>query len=324
MAFTELKVGVIGIGMVGTPLKRYFEEVRKYRRGENLFLYDIDPKKGLFDDINKADVVFVCVPTPNAPDGSANIDPVESAFRMIQGEKIVVIKSTVPPGTTEYFQKKYPHHKVLFNPEFLTERRAWEDMINPDRQVVAHTASSKEYASSILHLLPTAFFSSPGTLGTYTFMRINASEAEIGKYGGNLFGALKVSFANVLKDFTDSVGKVSGTPISFTHVRGMLAHDRRIGDGWLDVEHGGYRGYGGACFVKDVKALIRTGEKLLVDMPKDSKEHLRLAAGLDFLKAMRAYNTALLASQGLTEEEVSVHDHEWIRKKLAGEQGNTL
>lgn len=311
-----LKIGIIGVGMVGTPLKKYFEEVRGHVRGKSLFLYDIDPKKGYFDDINKADVVFVCVPTPSSPDGSANTATVESAFKMLKGEKIVVIKSTVPPGTTEYFQKKFPEHKVMFNPEFLTERRAWEDMLNPDRQIVAHTAFSKGYASNVLNLLPTAFFSSPGTLGTYTFMRINSTEAELGKYAGNLFGALKVTFGNILKDFAD-VAKAE-----YSHVRAMLAHDRRIGDAWLDVEHGGYRGYGGYCFVKDTKALIRSGEGMAKRLSPKTVEYQRLAAGINMLKAMREYNSVLLGTQGLSEEEVAVHDHEWIQKKLKSQNSN--
>lgn len=318
---TGFKIGIIGVGMVGTPLKRYFEEVRKYVRGKNLFCYDIDPQKGFFDDINRADVVFISVPTPQGPDGVANLSAVDSAIAMLTGQKIVVIKSTVPPGTTEHFQKKYPRHKFLFNPEFLTERRAWEDMVSPDRQIVGHTVFSQTFTGSVLALLPTAFFSSPGTLGTYTFNRVNASEAEMGKYAGNLFGAMKVTFANVLRDFCDAYTvslskKGIGARLNYANVRLMLAHDRRIGDAWLDVSHGNYRGYGGYCFTKDTIALIRSGEEALKDLSPQSPEYLCLEKGIAFLKAMRAYNQVLLASQGLNEEDVSVHDHEWIREKI--------
>ncbi len=318
-----LKIGVIGLGMVGTPLRRYFEEVRKHIRGESLFLYDIDPHKDCQDDINKADVIFVCVPTPALASGQAGLAAVEAAFKMISPGKAVVLKSTVPPGTTEYFQKKYPQLKVLFNPEFLTERRAWEDMVNPDRQVVAHTAQSKELASTVLNNLPTAFFSSPGTLGTYTFMRVNATEAELGKYAGNLFGALKVTYGNIIKDFCDSLGialqkKKVTVSVDYKNVRAMLAHDRRIGDSWLDAEYHDYRGYGGYCFTKDTKALMKSGEELVKQLPKSSPERKRLTAGVALLKAMRTYNKTLLATQGLTEDDVSIHDHEWIKKRLAG------
>ena len=317
----KLKIGIIGVGMVGSPLKRYFEELKGYERGKDLFAYDIDPRKGYGDDVNQAHAIFVCVPTPRAGDGTADLSAIDRAFRMLESEKIVIIKSTVPPGTTELFQKRYPQHKVLFNPEFLTERRAWEDMVSPDRQIMGYTSASRQYASMLLGLLPTAFFSSPGTLGTYRFVRINATEAEMGKYAGNLFGALKVSFGNVMKDFCDSLASVLAHKgvsytVTYDHVRAMLAHDRRIGDAWLDAEHGGYRGYGGYCFVKDTDALIESGGELLKNLPQDSFEHIRLAKGLAFLCAMREYNAALLATQGLTPDEVAVHDHEWIAKKL--------
>ena len=101
----RLKVGIIGIGMVGTPLQRYFEDVQGYRRGEELFLFDTNPEKGYADDVNRADVIFVCVPTPRSAAGSASLEAVQSAFTGIAKGKIAVLKSTVPPGTTEGLQK---------------------------------------------------------------------------------------------------------------------------------------------------------------------------------------------------------------------------
>lgn len=323
------KIGIVGIGMVGGPLKRYFEEIKKYVRGKNLFLFDIDPAKNYFDDVNQADLIFISVPTPPKENGSADISIVESAISRLAGEKIIVIKSTVPPGVVEILQEKFPKHRLLFNPEFLTESRAWEDMINPDRQIVAHTASSKEHTSMVLGLLPTAFFSSPGTLGTYTFMRLNATEAEMGKYAGNLFGAFKVTFGNIMKDFCDTIAQnfsLKGKPknVDYNHVRAMLAHDRRIGDAWLDVNHQGYRGYGGYCFTKDTNALIHHGEELLYGLPADSVQRVRLEKGLKLLSAMRDYNETLLETQGLTTDDVSVHDHEWIKKKLEHSKSSVL
>ncbi|TSC68717.1 MAG: hypothetical protein G01um101470_1132, partial [Parcubacteria group bacterium Gr01-1014_70] len=188
--------------------------------------------------------------------------------------KVVVLKSTIPPGTTEYMQRMFPQHAFLFSPEFLTESRAWEDMMRPDRQVVGHTASSLGHASMVLGLLPKAFFSSPGTLGTYTFTRVNATEAELGKYAGNTFGALKVTFANILADFCsllEAEFRKNGreAPVEYQNVRMILAHDHRIGDAWLDVTHGLYRGFGGYCFPKDVSALIARGKELLEHIPED-------------------------------------------------------
>lgn len=299
-----LGVGIIGVGMVGTPLKRWFEERQGYRRGEDLFLSDTDPAKGFFDDINRADVVFVSVPTPRTATGKAGIAAVEDAFSKIADGKIVVLKSTVPPGTTEYFQKKYPALKALFNPEFLTEKRAWEDFVKPDRQIVGFTAASMDAAHAVLSLLPRAPFMSPWGTHTYRPTKITATEAEIIKYGGNVYFARKINFANVLADLAAS------HDADYDNIRAGMSADFRIGDSHLDVAHGGYRGFGGYCFPKDTDALIA---------------HLAeqdLAEAQTLLQSDRDYNERLLASQGLTWEEVSVHDAEWINKKLKAEKEN--
>ncbi len=284
--------------MVGAPLKRYFEERRGYERGVALFLYDIDIKKGYADDINKADVIFVCVPTPRGENGSAKINAVADAFDTITGNKIVVIKSTVPPGTTEYFQKKYPQHKILFNPEFLTERQAWEDFVKPDRQIVGFTEHSIDAAHHVLSLLPKAPFMSPWGVNTYRPIKITATEAEIIKYGGNVYFSRKVTFANALALLAEH------HEVNYDNIRVGMAADYRIGDSHLDVTHGGYRGFGGYCFPKDINALM-------VHM-----EECGISEGAQLLRSDWEFNKKLLESQGLTIEDVSVHDAEWIEKKL--------
>lgn len=292
------KIGIIGVGMVGTPLKRYFEELRGYERGVDLFLFDTDEKKGYNDGISEADVVFICVPTPSASDGSANLTAVESAFKRITGEKIVVIRSTVPPGTTEGFQKKYPQHRVLFNPEFLTERQAWEDFIKPDRQIVGFTAPSLDAAHAVLSILPKAPFMSPWGVNTYRPTQITATEAEMIKYAGNVYFTRKINFANVLAMLAQRHGA------NFDNVRMGMSADFRIGDSHLDVTHGGYQGFGGFCLPKDLGALI-------IHM-----ERTGVPEGAALLRTDWEFNEKLLASQGLTVEDVSVHDDDWIKKKM--------
>src|SRR3990167_5591886 len=124
---SKIKVGIIGLGMVGEPIRKWFEEILGYKRGRDLFCYDADPKKSYSDDINKADVVFVSVPTPPNPDGSCNVSIVKSVVPTIKDGKIVVVKSTVSPGTVQELQNKHPRKRFIFNPEFLTESQAWED-----------------------------------------------------------------------------------------------------------------------------------------------------------------------------------------------------
>ncbi|MFY9463307.1 MAG: hypothetical protein WAP52_03940 [Candidatus Sungiibacteriota bacterium] len=290
----QLKIGIAGLGMVGSPLKRYFEEVKKYERGRDLFVYDTDPAKGYGDDINQAHAIFLCVPTPRLSSGDADTTAIDGVFRMLAGEKIVIIKSTVPPGTTEKFQALYPQHKVLFNPEFLTERRAWEETLHPDRQLVGSTVQSRPVAAAVLFLLPVAPVFSPSP-----DLMLSATEAEIIKYAANAFLARKVTFANAIFDLADH------HRADYERIRAGIAADRRIGPSHLDVRHHGYRGYGGYCFVKDTDALIAYLKR----------EGLVQDAAL--FEADRAFNTALLASQGLTPEEVAVHDQEWIQKKMS-------
>lgn len=289
----KAKIGIIGVGMVGGPLARWFLEVSAYRRGVDLFLYDVALEKGYTDDPNNAEVIFVCVPTPRSLGGGVDLTAVESAFRVLGSPKTVVIKSTVPPGTTESFQVRYPQHAVLFNPEFLTEARAWEHTLRPDRQLVGATRRSKDKAAAVVSLLPPAPLVSPSAR-----LALTATEAEIIKYAANVFLARKVTFANAIFDIAAHHGA------DYEAIREGIAADPRIGPSHLDVRHGGYRGYGGYCFVKDTDGLIA----------HCSSNGLTPVA--DLFLADRAFNEATLAAQGLTPEDVSVHDHEWIQKKL--------
>ncbi|TSC68970.1 MAG: UDPglucose 6-dehydrogenase [Parcubacteria group bacterium Gr01-1014_66] len=298
MDVPSFSVGIVGVGMVGTPLKHYLEEEKGYQRARDLFLYDKDTKKGFLDDLASASIVFICVPTPRASDGRADISIVEMAVGSLPGKKIVVIKSTVPPGTTEQLQCIYSQHKFLFNPEFLTEKRAWEDFIKPDRQIVGFTAESLDAAHAVLSLLPKAPFMSPWGTHTYQQTRITATEAEIIKYAGNVFFARKVTYANAIASLADMHG------VNYEHIRKGMAADFRIGDSHLDVVHGGYRGYGGYCFPKDTDAFIR------------HLEEKGLEGEAKLIQQDKIFNEELLRSQGLTAEEVSVHDHEWIKKKM--------
>lgn len=276
--------------MVGSPLRRWFED-KDYKRGRGLFLYDNDLSKGFSDDVTKADVIFICVPSPRAPDGSADTSIVKSAIEAINGSKVIVVKATVPPGTTEEFQKQYHQHKFLFNPEFLTEKSAWDDFTKPDRQLVGWTMESYDAAKDILELLPQAPVMSP-----VNDLDISATEAEIIKYAANVFLARKVTFANAIHQLARY------HQVNFDNIRKAIGADPRIGHSHLDVHHGGYRGYGGYCFIKDTDALIYHLEKY----------GLMEAAAL--FHRDRKFNETLLASQGLTPEDVSVHDHELVKK----------
>jgi len=269
----ELTIGIMGVGMVGGALKDYFEKKGK-KIGENLFLYD--PFKGFdsAEELNKADVIFICVPTPYLKDGEGfDLSYVEDAFSKITGEKIVVIKSTALPGTTEKMQAKYPQHKVLFNPEFLTELTAEQDMSYPDRQIIGATEQSLNVAKDIMMLLP---------LAPYEKI-MPSTEAEMVKYFGNNWFAVKVAFANQMYDICSKLG------INYDIVMEAASADKRIGPSHLAALHKGYRGYGGKCLVKDIRAFIQFGDSLGIDL----KLH----------KATEAVNNDLMKAQNIEDPE---------------------
>jgi len=242
------KIGIAGVGMVGGALKRYFEK----QKNCELFLYDKLKNIGSPEELNNAEVIFICVPTPHRKEGNQGFDLsfVEEAINLLEGEKVVVIKSTVLPGTTEMLQKKYPQHKFLMNPEFLTEETADQDMQYPDRQIVGYTQKSYSIAGDILQLLPLA-----------PFERIMpATEAEMVKYFGNTWFAIKVIFANQIYDLCEKLG------INYNRVMEAASADKRIGRTHLEVWHKGYRGYGGKCLYKDMKSFIQFAREKGVDL----------------------------------------------------------
>ena len=310
------KIGVVGVGMVGGAVKKYFE-IKGFKRGRDLFCFDADPKKGFEDDVSAADIVFVAVPTPSKKDGSCDTGIIESVIKKYSpSSKVMVIKSTVVPGTTERLAQKY-NCALIFSPEFLTEAKSWENMINPDRQIIAPTSKARSVASAVLHLLPPAPFTAPKHKKALRWADIKPTEAELGKYAANTFGALKVTFANVFYDFSrmlekHAIGNTKGVKIGYNNIRRVLAEDPRIGDSWLNVDHGDYRGYGGYCFPKDTEAIMAFGRDLLKNIPH-GKDRTVFKKGLAFLGSMREYNNAVLASQGLTSANISRHDKELLR-----------
>jgi UDPglucose 6-dehydrogenase len=241
----DLKIGIVGVGMVGGASRKYFES-----KGIKPFLYDKGKNLGSMDDINQADVIFICVPTPFDKNEGFDLSYVEEACGKIKGEKIIVIKSTVVPGATEKLQKKYPQHKFLFNPEFLTETTADQDMSYPDRQIVGYTKKSYNVATDLLMILPLAPFDKI----------MPATEAEMVKYFGNTWFAIKVIFANQIYDLCQKIG------VDYSTIMESAAADKRIGRSHLEVIHKGYRGYGGKCLPKDIKALIQFADLNGIDL----------------------------------------------------------
>ncbi len=224
----------MGIGVVGSTVRRWFES-----RGHQVHVYD--PPKGYHDEaaLADADVVFVCVPTPYGDNGF-DATHLEAAVATIPGGRIVVVKSTVLPGTTEALQDAFPQHRFMFSPEFLRERSAYEDFVAPDRQILGYTRRSQAYAEMVLGLLPNSPYA----------RAVPATEAELVKYVTNAFLALKVTFANEVYDLCERIGA------RYDLVKEGAAADDRIGSSHMDPLESGYRGYAGRCLPKDMKAFI--------------------------------------------------------------------
>lgn len=268
----QYSIGIMGSsGFVGGAIKRFFQKTNT----PNLYLFDKYKGEGSLDDIQKADVVFVAVPTPFEEEkGGFDLTFVRDAISSLQGSKIVVIKSTVLPGTTENFQKEFPQHKFIFNPEFLTQATADSDMQYPDRQIVGYTKESYSIAKDMVRILPLAPFE----------RIIPATEAEMVKYFNNTWFATKVVFANQIFELCKSLS------LNYENIRDCASADKRVGPSHLDVLHGGYRGYGGACLPKDTRALIQLGERVGVSM--------------DLLKKVEEINNDLRAKNLMEERTV--------------------
>lgn len=256
----------MGTGMVGGALDRYLKSI-----GTEAGLYD--PPKGLADQdiLAQADVIFVAVPTPYYLDGSGFDDSfLHQAIQAIpMADKTIVLKSTITPGTTESMQAKYPEHRFLFNPEFLTETTADFDMVHPNRQIVGYTPQSRKDAELVMGMLPRAPFEKI----------IPAKTAELIKYFGNAFYALKVAYANQMYDLCQKLG------VDYDQVKECAQAEPMVGKTHLEIFHKGYRGYGGKCLPKDTRAIIQLADKLGID--------------LSLLKAAENYNNPLGTSQGL-------------------------
>ena len=126
------KVGVIGNGYVGEAISFAFSSF------SDLFIFDINPSKSKNDleTTHNCDFVFVCVPTPMLKNGSQDLSYVESVFKKATNKPIYILKSTVLPGTTEKLINKYQNIRIIFSPEFLTEKNSKKDIINPSRIIL--------------------------------------------------------------------------------------------------------------------------------------------------------------------------------------------
>jgi len=201
--------------------------------------------------IERSDVIFIAVGTPPDEDGSADLthvlDVATTIGRHMNRPKLVVTKSTVPVGTAQKVRAAIAAQtktafQVCANPEFLKEGAAVEDFMKPDRVIVG--VDSQEAAQLIGELY------APFVRTGNPIIFMDLASAEMTKYAANAMLATRISFMNQIARLCDAVGA------DVTLVRKGIGSDRRIGPAFLFPGPG----YGGSCFPKDVKALIRTAQ----------------------------------------------------------------
>lgn len=254
---TKQSIGVVGQGFVGSAIANVFSEHFAVNR------YDKDPlKPSTHKDIESlardSRIIFVCVPTPMKKDGSCSTRIVESVIDQIKKagrNNIVIVKSTVPMGTTDTFNKFADEGsgiRVIFSPEFLTEVNAEESLRNTDRIILT---GDREATARVVPYYKRVF----PNAAIYRYA--DAAAGELCKYFVNCFLAAKVSIANEFYLLAQALG------LEYDHVRQLLLTDKRIGTSHLTVPGlDGKFGFSGSCFPKDINSIIDIADSLGIEM----------------------------------------------------------
>ena len=264
-------IGIVGQGFVGSAVREGL------KHAHSLATYDLDRSKCTVDELRElviqCDVIFVCVPTPmstGSPSdahvftpsqdnaavvggfGTCDTSIVESVLCQITLPRTVIIKSTVPPGSTEAWNARFRHLSICFNPEFLTEANAKEDFKNQTRIILGGPRKATNIAKQIYSK---AFPKTP-------IIKTHSTIAELVKYTTNTFLMTKVLFANEMYQLCTVLDHDWDKVIEYAKT------DPRLGEThWAVPGPDGHFGAGGSCFPKDICALIARARELGLEMP---------------------------------------------------------
>lgn len=230
-----MKIGIIGLGVVGEAVKHGLERIGHTVRGCDIRL----PQTNL-GQLLDTQIIFLSLPTPCREDGTCETSIVEKVVAEIEAAGyggLVVIKSTVTPGTTDTLAARHPKLRFAFCPEFLRERAAYTDFVeNHDVCVIgAYNDDDYELVKEAHGNLPKAF------------ANVRPIEAEFSKYFSNVYNAMRIIFANSFFDVATKAGA------DYSKIKRAMVLRSNIEDAYLDCNEN-FRGFGGVCLPKDTTA----------------------------------------------------------------------
>lgn len=232
----SMNIGILGLGVVGSAVQNGLLHIGQAVRG-----YDPKQPDTKFEDVLDTEVCFICVPTPTDAEGRCNTSIVEEVLTRLADAKykgVATIKSTVPPGTTEAFAKKFSSLRVAFCPEFLRERVALGDFLERHDLCAIGAYKDEDYE---------AIKSAHGSI-PQQFVRLSPTEAELLKYFSNVYNALRIVFANEFYEVSKAVGA------DYSKIKAAVVMRPGIPDQYLEVNDN-MRGFAGVCLPKDTRAL---------------------------------------------------------------------
>jgi len=242
------KIGILGNGFVGNAL---YEGMR---HTNECHVYDVNEERSFssLEEVAQCSFIFACVPTPQGKDGKVVMDYVHDALNSLLeydvSNSILIIKSTVEPGTCKYLQEKYDM-PVVSNPEFLTERTAHHDFKFPRCIIIG---GDEEPRNALKRLYEDSIFPSESKMGPmFIYYLTDSTTSELIKYTTNCFFSVKIAFMNEMKQVCDVAGG------NWEELVEGFVCEGRVFPQHLDVPgHDGKPGFGGKCFPKDLSAII--------------------------------------------------------------------